>query len=152
MATFEEAEAVELLTRVVADLQATDRNPAREKAAAALLDALKALSGRAGLTVKDFPNPREGGLLVEVRGGNAAKRAWVGKDEWGVFWVRPLGRGGTFVGENAVEVIGLRLDESQERLEGSGEDTFFTPEPGHPRRQRSALAVLMEAITSNLGP
>jgi hypothetical protein len=38
-----------ILTRTAAKLEGHDRNPAREKAAVGLIDALKGLSGKAGL-------------------------------------------------------------------------------------------------------
>lgn len=151
MSQYDEAEAVELLTRTADRLQGRDRNPAREKAAADLIAALKGLNGKAGLQVGDWPNPQESGVAVAVKGPNTTKRAWVGKDEWGVIYVRPLGRGATSAGE-IVEVKDLRLDATGTQLEGAKEDSFYVPEPGKPRRHRSALAVLVEAITSNLGP
>jgi hypothetical protein len=54
--------------------------------------------------------------------------------------------------EKIIEVKDLRLDATATQLERAKEDTFYVPDPGKPRRQRSALAVLVEAITSNLGP
>ncbi len=49
-----------------------------------------------------------------------------------------------------VEVRGLRLSADQSQLEAMNVDEYYAPEPGKPRRQRSALAVLVEVITESV--
>ncbi len=93
MATHDEGEAVELLTRAAATMPGNEHHPARAAAAVALVEAPKGnadqfaaltgigpkgLTGKAGFSVKD---DREGGLLVELRAGDGTlKRAWVWTD------------------------------------------------------------------------
>ncbi len=126
MATYDEGEAIELLTRGAAAMPGNEHHPARAAAAAALLEALSGLTGKAGFSVKE---DREGGLLVELRAGDGTlKRTWVRTDR-GVILVRPL----------------------KSQLEGAQEDTYYQPRPGKPRRRRSALAVLVQAIMQNMG-
>ncbi|HEY2030557.1 MAG TPA: hypothetical protein VGH20_15265, partial [Myxococcales bacterium] len=58
-----------------------------------------------------------------------------------------LGVRGQATGE-MTDVHGLRMDATATRHEGADDDSFYTPEPGKPRRKRSALAVLVDAITT----
>jgi hypothetical protein len=129
MAQYDDAEALEILTRTAAKLEGKDRNPAREKAATDLIAALKALSGKGGIQVSDFQNARFGGVMVEVKGPNTVKRVWVGHDDWGVILVAPLGRVGAPPSEKTVEVKNLRLDGTGTQLEGASLDEYFVPEP-----------------------
>jgi hypothetical protein len=147
VATYDNGEAVELLTRAAAAMPGNEQHPARAAAAVALVEALRGLTGKAGFSVKD---DREGGLLVELRAGDGTlKRAWVRTDR-GVILVRPLRSVGLPAGE-LVEVDGLRLTGDESQLEGAQEDTYYQPRPGEPRPRRSALAVLVQAIIQNMG-
>src|SRR5258708_26203316 len=141
MATYDDTEAKEILTRAAANMP--EHNPARIRAANELVQSLKGLHGKMGFkfTVADHRNPREGGLVVEMQVGNSMpKRAWVSTDEHGAIWVGTLSRGG-ILGDMA-QIGGLRLSADESQLEGVQEDTFYQPEPRKPRRRRSALAVL----------
>ncbi len=147
MATYDEGEAVELLTRAAAAMPGNEHHPARAAAAVALVEALRGLTGKAGFSVKD---DREGGLLVELRAGDGTlKRTWVRTDK-GAILVRPLRSMGLPAGE-LVEVDGLRLTGDESQLEGAQEDTYYQPRPGESRPRRSALAVLVQAIIQNMG-
>lgn len=147
MATYDQGEAVELLTRAAAAMPGNEHHPARAAAAVALVEALRGLTGKAGFSVRD---DREGGLLVELRAGDGTlKRTWVRTDK-GVILVRPLRSVGLPAGE-LVEVDGLRLTGDESQLEGAQEDTYYQPRPGESRPRRSALAVLVQAIIQNMG-
>lgn len=48
------------------------------------------------------------------------------------------------------EPVAIKYDPLTKSYIGTEPDSFITPEPGHPKRMRSALAVLAEAIREHL--
>src|ERR1700674_5318805 len=111
--TYDEGEASEILTRAAAKMPGAEFDPARKAAAAALVQALHGLSGKAGVTVKKAPEGS--GVIVAMRGTEGTTRAvWVGVDEGAIF-VKPTNRMGQ--GDKFTQVNGLRLNTDQSQLE-----------------------------------
>lgn len=130
---YDDTEARSLLVDYAADQQ--KRTRLRDQDAKALLEELAALEGFLGFRAH-FSDPWE----LDVAIGSARARV-IYTQEAG-FMV--YGRGG------ARTEIALRFNPLEQRYE-AGEDTFFLPEPGKPRRRRSALAALVEGVLAQLG-
>jgi hypothetical protein len=128
------------------------------------VDLLRARSGREALAQQIDAAK----TLLEQFEATAKKAGWL--SEWQRFshlqralWVSPFrGKDGVFVlanddgvpvicfadHSNAAAIEGIRFDAQEARFVGAELDTYYTPEPGQPRKKRSPLAALAAAVIS----
>jgi hypothetical protein len=116
-------------------------NPeARDRAASQLLDVVKKIGAEAGFDVRLKANAGVVEFFHELVGSS---RVVVGHNgaNWHCYLVK--GNSSSYA-EDAP--LPLTYNPGTEMFEGLAADEFRVPSPGQPRSQRSAVAVIMEAV------
>lgn len=131
---YDDREARMILAGVVEELSPAED---KERFALQLAKELYALLGELGFAI-DSTHRQPQMYVVHPRKQQGVWLNWAA----GGFRVSLDGKSG--------EPVAIKYDPLTKSYVGNEPDSFITPEPGHPKRMRSALAVLAEAIREHL--
>lgn len=131
---YDDREARTILAAVVEELSPAED---KERVALQLAKELYSLLSELGFAI-DSTHKRPEMRVVHPRAQTEVWLSWAGGD----FRVSLDGKSG--------EPVAIRYDPLTKSYIGNEPDSFITPEPGQPRKMRSALAVLAQAVREHL--
>jgi hypothetical protein len=140
-ATYDTAEALEMLARATQQLLPVHYRRKAVEAADGLLKAILQLNQQTGIEIRARDN-QEGVHCISI--GTTYDAVLLMRDEDGQI---SLGR---WRPQGWKPVPNLEFNAIASKWEGTKEDTFVVPTPGQPRRRQSAMAAVMEAVVAVL--